>query len=379
MKAAPEILMDLVSIPSVSSIGNRPVIEYCLQYLDPNLWSIDLYPYRDGGGIEKVNLVAKTKHMDGDTAELTLVCHTDTVPFDPAWKEAMHPVLRNGKVYGRGSCDVKGFLACVLEALGRVDVTRLSRPLAIVLTADEEVGCVGAKHLVAKNAIKTRYMIIGEPTKLAPVRSGKGYGLAEIVVRGKESHSAFPEQGRSAIRDAARILERLDNIARQLASRTNSDFDPPFTTLNAGLIQGGTAKNIVAGECRITVEWRPIPGQDPGWAATLIQEELLDLGRKFPEFDAELKVTRLDGAFDRSQTTELSSLFESLANRPSTTVPFGTEATHLASTTAETIVFGPGDMTVAHKTGEFVPIEELKYCVNYLVAAIERLCGATAN
>src|ERR1700693_651607 len=100
MKPAPEILMDLVSIPSVSSISNRPVIEYSLQYFDPNLWMIDLYPYRDATGIAKVNLIARTKHNADSTAELSLVCHTDTVPFDPSWKEAVHPVLRDGKVYG---------------------------------------------------------------------------------------------------------------------------------------------------------------------------------------------------------------------------------------------------------------------------------------
>jgi acetylornithine deacetylase len=247
------------------------------------------------------------------------------------------------------------------------------------LTADEEVGCVGAKYLASQNAFKSRYMIIGEPTGLAPVRAGKGYAVGEILVRGTEAHSAFPERGRSAIRDAARVLERLDNVARQLTFGTNSAFDPPFTTLNAGLIRGGTAKNIVPGECRIAVEWRPIPGQDPAWAATLINEELERLGGEFPGSDAELKVTRLDPAFSPSKTSDLASLFESLSQRSPATVPFGTEAAHLALLTSEAIVFGPGDMTVAHKTGEFVPIEELRQCVTYLAAAIEQLCGMRSN
>jgi acetylornithine deacetylase len=261
MKSAAEILVDLVSMPSVSSMSNRPVIEYALQYLDESDWLTNMHSYHDLTGTEKLNLVATTKHKFSEIAELTLVCHTDTVPFDPAWNEAVHPVVRDGRVYGRGSCDVKGFLACALEALSEVDVTRLSRPLALVLTADEEVGCVGAKYLAGKDAIKSRYLIIGEPTGLTPARAGKGYALGEIVVHGKEAHSAFPERGRSAIRDAARVLEGLDNVTRQLAAHRNSDFDPPFTTLNAGLIQGGTAKNMVPGECRITVEWRPTPGR----------------------------------------------------------------------------------------------------------------------
>jgi acetylornithine deacetylase len=379
MKSAPEILMDLVSIPSVSSMSNRPVIEYALQYFNHSDWLTHLHCYRDGTATEKVNLTAAPKHSFSELAELTLVCHTDTVPFDPAWEEAVHPVLRDGRVYGRGSCDVKGFLACILETVSRLDAARLSRPLALVLTADEEVGCVGAKYLARNYAIKSRYMIIGEPTGLAPVRAGKGYALGEIVVHGREAHSAFPEQGRSAIRDAARVVERLDNVARQLATRANSDFTPPFTTLNAGFIQGGTAKNIVPGECRITVEWRPIPGQDAAWAATILQGTLEHLGREFPGFSAEFEVTRLDPAFKPSETNHLASLFESLTSRSSTTVAFGTEAAHLASLTSETLVFGPGDMTVAHKTGESVPVEELRDCVTYLTAAIQQLCGIAVN
>jgi acetylornithine deacetylase len=379
MKSAPEILLDLISIPSVSSMSNRPVIEYASQYLNRNDWRTDLHCYRDEKGTEKVNLIAQTKSKLSDVAELVLVCHTDTVPFDAAWNEAVHPVCRDGRVYGRGSCDVKGFLACALDAVSRVDVTSFSRPLALVLTADEEVGCSGAKYLASKNAFKSRYMVVGEPTGLAPVQAGKGYALGEIMVRGSEAHSAFPQRGRSAIRDAARVLERLDNVALQLTSRTNSDFDPPFTTLNAGLIQGGTAKNIVPGECRITVEWRPIPGQDAAWAATMIKEELERLGGEFPGFDAELKVTRLDPAFSPTKTNDLASLFESLTERSRATVPFGTEAAHLASLTSEAIVLGPGDMAVAHTSGEFVPIAELQDCVTYLVAAIEQLCRVQSN
>src|SRR5580658_3599906 len=110
--------------------------------------------------MEKIKLLATTRP---GIAELAFVCHTDTVPYDPAWTEAVHPAIRAGKLYGRGSCDVKGFLACVLAAIAKVDVARLNKPLAIVLTADEEVGCVGAKFLARKNVLKARYMVIGEP------------------------------------------------------------------------------------------------------------------------------------------------------------------------------------------------------------------------
>jgi len=375
MKLEVEILRDLVAIPSVSWMSNQPVIDYAMKRLDPKAWKIRLYPYRDRAGISKNNLVAITKSQGGSKPELALVCHTDTVPFDPAWKEAINPKVRNGKLYGRGSCDVKGFLACVLASVSRLDVRRLSKPLALVLTADEEVGCVGAKYLARKKALMARHTIIGEPTGLRPVRAGKGYALAEILVRGKEAHSAFPSEGRSAIYDAARVVAGLERIAKRLTARKNPSFNPPFTTLNAGVIQGGTAKNIVPGECRITVEWRPISGQDPQWAAELIREELGRLARAYPGLDARLDVQRLDPPFDPSATTHLAILLESLTHRRSTTVSFGTEAAHFDALTSEVVVFGPGDMAVAHKTGEFVETSALSQCTAHLRAIIKKLCA----
>jgi hypothetical protein len=162
MKTVSEILLDLVAIPSVSSMTNEGVIEYALSFLDPDSWAIDLHKYCDGASVEKTNLVAQTRRISPTVAELAFVCHTDTVPYEDSWSEAIHPVIRDGKLYGRGSCDVKGFLACVLVALLQVDPRTLSRPLALVLTADEEVGCIGAKHLVNKNAIRSRFCVIGE-------------------------------------------------------------------------------------------------------------------------------------------------------------------------------------------------------------------------
>jgi len=363
-----EILTKLVAIPSVSSMSNRAVMDVARGYLDAKNWTLREYPHRDAAGTEKINLVAVTKGARSNDVELALVCHTDTVPFDPAWKDAVHPATRNGRVYGRGSADVKGFLACILAAVAETDLRNLAKPLAVVLTADEEVGCVGAKLLARENAFRAPYILIGEPTGMRPIRAGKGYALAEIVVRGQEAHSAFPSEGHSAIFDAARIVTRLEKLAGKIAARKNRDFDPPYTTLNVGLISGGTAKNIVAGECRITVEWRPITGQDPEWVAGLIREELKGI-------DARLDVKRLDPPFDPALTSDLAELLESLTGNRAATVSFGTEAAHLRSITGEAVVFGPGDMTTAHKTGEFVPVAELNRCVRHLREVIERMCG----
>ena len=367
MTAEVRALLDLVAIPSVSAQSNQPVIDYVLQRLDPKLWKLERLSYRDPAGVAKTNLVAICGGGRRKPVGLALVCHTDTVPYDAAWREAVNPRVQNGRLYGRGSCDVKGFLACVLAAIEQVDLKQLSSPLALVLTADEEIGCVGAKYLARQKPFRARNTIIGEPTGLHPVRAGKGYALADIVVRGREAHSAFPSKGRSAIYDAARIVTRLEGVARKLALRKNRDFDPPYTTLNVGLIQGGTAKNIVPGECRITVEWRPVPGQDPEWAVRLMRRALAG-------FDACLDVKRIDPAFEPSRGNGLAALLESLARKKRATVAFGTEAAHLRDIAGETVVFGAGDMTTAHKTGEFVPLRELAACVSCLKAVIEKLC-----
>jgi acetylornithine deacetylase len=374
MKGVEQLLMELVAIPSVSPMANKPVVEYAVDCLDPNDWNLQSHSYKDAAGTPKTNLVALTRNATRDHAELTFVCHTDTVPFDAGWSEAIHPVVREDRIYGRGTCDVKGFLACTLAALGQIDVSSLRKAIAVVLTADEEVGCIGAKRLAALKAFSTRYMIIGEPTDLCPVRAGKGYSLATITLRGKEAHSAFPSEGRSAIYDAARVLFCLEHLATELESERNQSFDPPFTTLNVGLIEGGTAKNIVPGECRLTVEWRPVPGENPDRIPGSIRRLLAMLAESTPGLDARLDVHRTDPAFAPSPTQNIVNLLADVTGNQPATIAFGSEAAHLRDLTEETVVFGPGNMTVAHKTGEFVPVPDLHRCVNYLQTAIERTC-----
>jgi acetylornithine deacetylase len=246
---------------------------------------------QDEQGTKKFNLVAVTPRSiaDGDEVELALVGHTDTVPFDPAWTEALTLTEREGKLYGRGACDTKGFIAAALMAVEQIDLARLQRPLALVFTADEEVGCHGAKQLAESGALRARYAIVGEPTSLVPVRAGKGYCLAEIVVGGREGHSAYPALGASAIFRAARLIARIEAVAERLKEHEHAAFDPPYTTLNVGMINGGTAKNIIAGECRFTLEWRPVPGQAAAHAFDLIQAEVENLRAAEADFSAASK------------------------------------------------------------------------------------------
>jgi acetylornithine deacetylase len=366
-----EVLSALVSIPSVSTMPNRPVIEYVEHRLQRGCWQIELRPYFDQAGVEKINLIATCGPKNGPV-ELALVCHTDTVPFEPNWTSAVNPKVSRGKLYGCGACDIKGFLACALTAVSKVDPARLKRSLALVCTADEEIGCIGAKKIAAEKAFSARYAIVGEPTALHPVVAGKGYALATVTVRGRTAHSAFPSEGRSAIYDAARVVQRIEELSRKVARRTHEKFDPPFTTLNIGVIQGGTAKNIVPGECSMLVEWRPVPGRKASLVADFVEEELRALRKE--GVDATIKVSRLDPGFETSQKSKIVQTLESLSRRKARTVAFGTEAPYFNKLGAETVAFGAGEMRVAHRTGEHVRIKDLERCAGILEQVIERMC-----
>lgn len=337
---------------------------------------VQLFPYTDERGTEKVNMVALAPATAslGDDIELTLVGHTDTVPYDPAWREATTLVEQNGKLYGRGACDTKGFIAAALTAIEKTNIRDLRCPLALVCTADEEIGCLGAKQLAEAGVFRTRYSIVGEPTSLQPVRGGKGYCLAEIIVRGRESHSAHPELGRSAIFHAARLITRIEFLAEQLKTEQHAGFDPPYTTLNVGLVGGGTAKNVTPGECRFTLEWRPVPGGAPEHVLDLVGKEIEFLRASDAEFNCQIESTRIDNAMETPADSPLVAALEAATGRTAGTVSFGTEAPQLVQLGAQAVILGPGDIRVAHRTGEFVPAAELRDCVRIISRMIERFC-----
>jgi acetylornithine deacetylase len=373
-----ETLTELVQLNSVSARPNAEIINLLANRARNLGFNVHLLPYEDERGVEKINMIAVAGIEPGEAeqieVELALVGHTDTVPFDSAWTDALRLTERDGKLYGRGACDTKGFIAAALAAIANIDLRKLRRPLALVFTADEEVGCLGAKRLADARALRARYSIVGEPTSLQPMRAGKGYCLAEIIVRGKEGHSAYPALGASAIFRAARLINRLEKIAEELKAEQVATFEPPYTTLNVGLIRGGTAKNIIAGECRFTLEWRPLPGQKASHLIELVNAAIEDERSRDADFDCSLEVIRLDSGMETPVDSALVRLLEETTGREAGTISFGTEAPQMAELGAEAVVFGPGNIRVAHRTDEFVPIEDLRDCVRVLVRAIEHFC-----
>jgi acetylornithine deacetylase len=371
-----EILAELVSIDSVSSRTNAEIIGYLERRCAERNLVTRRFPYRDDYGIEKFNLIALagTDFSAETEVELALVGHTDTVPYDPNWTGATHLTERDGKLYGRGACDTKGFIAAALTALRSIELSKLNKPLALIFTADEEIGLRGAKKLAEAKPLRVRYSIVGEPTSLKPIRAGKGYSLAEVIVRGREAHSAYPALGASAVFRAARLINRLEALAAQLKSDQHPAFDPPYTTLNIGLIHGGSAKNVLAGECRFTLEWRPIPTQSSDHVLNLFKTAIQEETQTDPDFQCEFDASRADSGFETARDSPLIKLLETATGFESGTVAFGTEAAQMKALGSEAVVIGPGDIREAHRTGEFVPVDELERCAEILKQAVEKLC-----
>jgi acetylornithine deacetylase len=368
MKAVVEHLSNLIRIPSPSFLSNRPIIDYALRVLHKSKWHTREMVYRDGAGVEKVNLIAGPpgQNLDHPAAELAFFCHTDTVPYAAVWSQALEPVVADGMLHGCGACDVKGFLASLLTSIAESYPSKFIDGLRVVLTADEEIGCVGASHLIASGLITPRRAIIGEPTSLHPARAGKGYCLGEITVFGEEAHSAHPQKGRSAIYDAARFITAIEEYSSHLAEEHHPFFSPSFTTLNIGTIQGGTAKNIIPAQCKFQVEWRPIPGQPTDTIPGAITRIADNLHSADPRFKWNFRILRQQAGFESPASCPLERTIEALTGRIAISIPFGSEASLVAPIAEEVIVFGPGDMRTAHSSRECVPLTELNDAVDCL-------------
>jgi acetylornithine deacetylase len=363
MTDAVQILRELVALDSTSARSNLPVIDALERHAREMGFSTRRQEWADPAGVKKANLIAR--RAEGG---LALVGHTDCVPFDAAWSGALRPEEREGRLYGRGAADTKAFIAAALSAGARA-----RGPAQLIFTADEEVGCLGARKLVEEGLVRPRHAIVGEPTRLIPVLGHKGYCLAEIAVHGAEGHSAYPETGASAILAAGRVLREIERIGAELEADRDEQFSPPFTTLNVGQIQGGKAKNVIPGLCTLAVEWRPLPSQDVRRALGLIEEACgrIASGR----IRIEIAAQRLDPGVAVPREAEIVRFLQEMSGRAPETIPFGTELPYLAALGAQACVFGPGDIRLAHRTGEFVPLAELKTAEEILAAALERFAS----
>ena len=356
---AAEILRTLVAIPTPSAVTNVPLIDWVREFLMARGWQAALQPYTDENGVAKANLVARpAQARSGDRIGLAFVCHTDTVPYSATWSTALQVQERFGNLHGCGACDVKGSLACFLAAVDAAG-GGLNAETALILTADEEIGCKGMERLLADGIPRIGSAIVSEPTSLRAGVAGKGYGLARVTVQGVEAHSAFPAEGESAIRIAARMVERIYGLDIYHGCALDTLFEPTCTTLNVGVMEGGTAKNIIAGRCTFLVEWRPIPADPPDRVLHGVERLAVEMRAIYPRAHIVVEPLRTETGFAPAHGGRLRERIAQ-PGKSETGISFASEASRIARVADEVIVMGPGDMHTAHSEREFVPVQELE-------------------
>jgi acetylornithine deacetylase len=367
------MLARLVAHRTVSSDSNLALIEDVRRYLESYNVASRLVPNADG---TKANLVATIGPAVAGGAVLS--GHTDVVPVEgqPWSSDPFALVERDGRLYGRGSSDMKGFIACALAAVPDLVRAKLQRPIHLCLSYDEEIGCFGAPHaieLFGRELPQAALCIVGEPTMMRVVVGHKSSWVNRVSIVGREAHSSAPHLGANAIVYMGRFLAFLDALQAELRAKGLADavpgvsFDPPWTTLVIGLIHGGTAANIVARECALTWEFRALPGANPEaiYAQAAAKIAALDAAIKQEAPEASVTMTRyaaipglkpeIDGPAAKL------ALALTGANRTET-VAFGTEAGQFQAAGISTVICGPGDIAVAHKTDEYTTRDQLAQC-----------------
>lgn len=367
------MLARLVAHRTVSSDSNLALIEDVRRYLESFGVVSRLVPNADG---TKANLVAMIGPAVAGGAVLS--GHTDVVPVEgqPWSSDPFALIERDGRLYGRGSSDMKGFIACALAAVPALVHAKLQRPIHLCLSYDEEIGCFGAPHaieLFGRELPQAALCIVGEPTMMRVVVGHKSSWVNRVSIVGREAHSSAPHLGANAIVYMGRFLGFLDSLQVELRAKGLADavpgvsFDPPWTTLGIGLIHGGTAANIVARECALTWEFRALPGANP-------EAIYAQAAAKIAELDAAIKKEAPEASVSMTRYAAIPSLKPEIdgpaaklalaltgANRTET-VAFGTEAGQFQAAGISTVICGPGDIAVAHKTDEYTTRDQLAQC-----------------
>jgi acetylornithine deacetylase len=384
MISAQQMLARLIAFDTTSSASNLALIEDVADYLDGyGVPSRLLYNERG----DKANLFA-TVGPAGDGG-IVLSGHTDCVPPGGGWSsDPFKAQQRDGRIFGRGACDMKGFIAVALALVPEMLSAKLKTPLHLAFSYDEELGCSGVPTLIdkiAKELPQPRIAIVGEPTSMKLVNAHKGIYSFETVVKGLEAHSSLTHTGVSAISGGAEVVRELDRLARELAERGpfGAAFAPPYTTINVGLIAGGTAVNVVPGECRIRWECRPVPGHDPaeilGGLERFVDERLERMRRLGPEVTIE---TTREVAVPPLMP-EAESPAEALVRRAAAAsgaasgVSFATEAGLFQAARMSAVVVGPGSIEHAHKPDEHVTLPQLDACERFLRGVIAEASEAS--
>jgi len=369
-----EILGELIGFATVSQKGNLELIDYAAALLSAAGAGLSIS--RDGTGA-KANLFATIgPRIDGG---IVLSGHTDVVPVDgQAWtSDPFQMMERDGRLYGRGACDMKGFLAACLAMAPSFAKVELKRPLHFALTYDEEIGCFGARALMdelLRTGIKPSVAIIGEPTEMRVVEGHKGCYEYTTEFTGLEGHASQPDRGVNAVEYAARYISRLMDVGERLKVRApaGSRFDPPWTTIQVGRICGGAARNVIAGSCAVEWEMRPAQSEDADYVKTDIGSFVDDVLRPAMQAvspDANIvthTIGEIEGLQIASKSEARAIVSELTGARDVDVVAFGTEAGLFQAAGMSAVICGPGSIAQAHKPDEYVALDQLQACLDML-------------
>tara|TARA_Y100000590_G_scaffold280798_1_gene315483 strand:- start:139 stop:1320 length:1182 start_codon:yes stop_codon:yes gene_type:complete len=371
-----EILSDLISFKTISGEDNNSLINYCDDILKKSgATSFKVYDDKK----KRVNLFAtlKAKKSNGKVP-IILSGHTDVVPVSKGWSsDPFKATIKGDKLYGRGSCDMKGFIACALAYAPIFAKSNLDRDINFSFTFDEETACIGAPLLIKE--LKNRgfnkgICIVGEPTNMKIIDAHKGAYEYTTYFEGLAGHSSQPHKGVSAVEYAARYVTKLIELREKLKDRTpkNSIFTPPHSTLSIGGIFGGIAHNVIADKCHVKWETRPVVKDDAIFLNNeldkYVNDKLLpEMKKIYPESNIKKEIIGEIIGFDRENNSEACEFVSSITGDNSReVVSFGTEAGLFQEIGISTAVCGPGSIEQAHKIDEFIELNEIKKCLQFL-------------
>ena len=379
-----EWLKRLIGFDTVSRHSNLALIEEVQGYCE----SLGLSPVltfnedRSKANLFVTVLAGKDSEQEVTSGGIVLSGHTDVVPVEGQdWdSNPFEAVIRGDKLYGRGACDMKGFIASALSLLPKaVALSKqgsLTKPLHLALSFDEEVGCLGAPLMLEElkqRGIRPDYCIVGEPSSMKMVIAHKGISVFRCSVHGKSAHSSLTHQGVNAISYAAKLIGFIDELAGQLVESDQVDplFDVPYSTLSIGTIQGGTATNIVPNLCEFTFDYRNLPTMGTADILPAIKQKIGELNQQMQQVDVNtgIEIEQLESvpAMTDSESEALQQLIAGLVNSSARhKVAYATEGGQFTNAGIPTVICGPGSIEQAHKANEFVELDQMAECDVFL-------------
>ncbi len=371
------LLGDLIGFPTVTTESNLDLIEYVESHLAP--LATEIRVTTDHTGLRANLLATIGPSRDGG---VVLSGHSDVVPaFEADWTGAPFVAMRREqRIYGRGTADMKGFIACALASAPSFAAMTLDKPIHIAVTYGEEIGCHGAPLLIddlLESGTIPAVAVVGEPTGMGIVNAHKGCYEYTTTLTGVEGHGSQPGRAVNAVQYGARYVGRLLELAAELSASppVNSPYDPPYTTISAGTMHGGTARNVVAGECVIEWEMRPVSSVDARRVLERLSGFEAELRAEMGEEASIMTIAEgeVDGLESEADSTAVGLMQELLGKSQVGVVPFGTEAGLYQQAGISAVVCGPGRIEVAHQPDEFVSLDQLEACLEMMEGLGEKL------